>query len=199
MKLDYGEGQLPRGAGPYNPEKRQAAEIFFVCGYRKTGMSIVSHQRMPLAADGQEQMDPFFAQGPASIPPVQRLKRVQAVNEIYNAEGQSDAGEVEEDEDEEGQTANYGKHATSTHVRSRKSKASLDHALSEGGEQDPQDADVDDDIDESAAPTPRALQNGHRQSNATSSAASFSYDHHDSDEDQDGGGTQTMDLEGSQL
>lgn len=69
---------------------------------------------MPLAADGTEQMDPFFAQGPASIPPVQKMRRDE--QESYGSRNNREM-------DNEDQTANYGRYAVQGSSRPRQSDA----------------------------------------------------------------------------
>ena len=162
-------------------------------------MSIVSNSRMPLAADGNEQMDPFFAQGPASIPPVQRVKRALPVLEEEDRHVDGQDSENEEDENDQGQTANYGKHANSARGKPRQSNATTEGELSDEEERDYGNNGYDEaqgDDSENEVPTPQ-LSKRSRQSVTTNPEASHIADDDDQSDDDEAGGTQTMDLEGS--
>ena len=182
-------------------------------------MSIANNTRMPLAADGMEQMEPFFAQGPVSIPPLQRTRHVPST--------QNDIGvnESDEESDGDGQTANYGRHATQ--LQSRKSSrpsnsrselvdddddddygddadngelVQIDQDEQEEEEDDRPDYDDTQDLaeEDEAAET---SANTSRRTVGRRSDVTSAYDEERSVDDieEDGGGTQTMDLEGSRF
>lgn len=188
---------------------KSAEEKFMVCAsFRKTGMSIVPNHRMPLAADGQEQMDLFFAQGPASIPPIQRLKsastgkRQSGGNRNGHENGNEEEEEAETEEaDEDQQTANYGKYAAKGFQI--KPRTSVTNQSFEGSQLEDdgelENKTSENDVQSEAAPTPRPSKTSRTTSNANNSAAGADDDQEDMDEEMEGGGTQTMDLEGSEF
>lgn len=176
-----------------------------------------------MGPNGMDDMDAYFAINPASVPAVNRTKRVSAIREEFEDMGED--GE-EEDEDEDEQTANYGGRGqarpSASRVKARQSLATTagesddDEELEEGNYQEDEDGeeeegdeeeDGDDEGDEEDGGeeqydedeynrTMSSVGRGRRQSHAGTRRASEYGDQVDDDEEDYG--TQTMELENSE-
>jgi hypothetical protein len=175
-------------------------------------MPIAPNGRIARTSDGMEDMNAFFAADPASVPPLQRAKRISQILEeqegAHPAEEEEDDDDDEDDEDDEdedeydeeedGQTANYGgRGRTSNATSSRRAEESeeeedeYDEEHTGGYEQGgSQDIDEEDDASRYNTTVASSVHRGRRQSRAQTNADIYN---------DDDGGTQTMSLEGSKF
>ena len=161
-----------------------------------------------------EDMDLYFSQDPASVPPIRKSsgkKRQQPLATVEDSaqEDEDEAESVasaqasgldEEESDVENQTANYGARGQSSRVQARRSEATtVDDSgsdIEQEGDQDEDDGDDNDEQDEGSTPE---TQVGRRHSQASRADTTYGIGgyYNGSDGEVDDGGTQTMDIEGS--
>lgn len=161
-------------------------------------MPIAPNGRIARTSDGMEDMDAFFAGNPASIPPLQRAKRISQILE-----------EQEEYEDEEDQTANYNGRGRVSAATSRKTLVEEEEEYEEVSEEEEdqvlfgdEEQSGNEEYDESRRNTigVSTVHRGRRQSGRSDvydvEASLVEGDQYD-EYGEDDGGTKSMSLEGS--
>ncbi|KAK9894311.1 hypothetical protein P389DRAFT_105955 [Cystobasidium minutum MCA 4210] len=164
---------------------------------RKTGMPIAPNGRIARTSDGMEDMDAFFAGNPASIPPLQRAKRISQI--------------PEEDDDyleEEDQTVNYNNRGGVSSAISRRTMNRDEEEYNQESEEDEQqtysgdEAEYDEEYEQSLNDRTgvSSLHHGRRQSRRSdmhNMDVSLVYENQYDQSVEDDGGTKSMSLEGS--
>lgn len=166
----------------------------------KTGMPIAPNGRIARTSDGMEDMDAFFAGNPASIPPLQRAKRISQILEEQ---------EEYEDEEEQNQTANYNGRGSVSAATSRRTVVEEEEEYEEVSEEEEdqvlsgdEEQYDNEEYDQSRSNTSgvSTVHRGRRQSGRSDiydvEASLVDGDQYD-DYGEDDGGTKSMSLEGS--
>ena len=168
--------------------------------HSKTGMPIAPNGRIARTSNGMEDMDAFFAGSPASIPPLQRAKRISQTLEEQEEY-------VEEDDDNEedlGQTASYAgqgriSNATSRALTSDEEEEQYEHQRGDTSRDQEQEYE-EEEYSRNNITGVSSVHRGRRQSGRSDMYAGEISVVEEDEYDvyaEDDGGTKTMSLEGS--